>query len=58
MEDLQACQFRSWATISPIVHLDAFRVKVRQDQSLRQLAVYLVLGVNTGGKQVLIMDVG
>lgn len=54
MEDVQAWQSRPLAAIYPIVYLDALRVKVKQDKAIRQLAVYLVLGVNTDGRKELL----
>jgi putative transposase len=54
IEDVKAWQNRPLDSVYPIVYLDALRVKVRDDGSIHNKAVYLALGIDmTGQKDIL-----
>ncbi len=54
IEEVKAWQSRPLDTIYPIVYLDAIRVKIRDDGSVTNKAVYLALGVNLSGNKELL----
>jgi transposase-like protein len=49
MDDVKAWQSRPLDAVYPIVYLDAMRVKVRKDRSVRNRACYLAVGVTVDG---------
>jgi len=54
LEDVKAWQSRPLDAVYPIVYLDAIMVKSRQDEQVRNRAVYLALGVNMEGHKELL----
>ena len=54
MEEVKAWQNRSLDSLYPIVFLDALRVKIRHEGSIKNKAIYLAIGINMEGlKEVL-----
>ena len=54
MDEAKAWQNRPLSQVYPIIYLDALRVKVRENGSINNKAVYLILGINLEGhKEVL-----
>jgi putative transposase len=54
LDEVEAWQSRPLDGIYPIVYLDAIRVKIRDDGSITNKAVYLALGVNLSGNKELL----
>ena len=54
LEEVAAWQRRPLASVYPILYLDALQVKIKDQGSIRNKAVYLALGINlTGEKELL-----
>ena len=51
LEDAKAWQTRPLETIYPILYLDALIVKIRDGNSVRNMACYLAIGVNLDGER-------
>ncbi|HAU1176531.1 TPA: IS256 family transposase [Legionella pneumophila] len=54
LADVRAWQSRPLDSCFPIVYLDCLVVKVKTDKGITNKAVYLALGVNTGGQKELL----
>ena len=54
LEEVKTWQSRPLDPIYPIVYLDAIRVKIRDDHTIKNKAVYLALGVNIEGEKELL----
>ena len=54
LDEVRAWQSRPLDDIYPIIYLDAIRVKIRDDGSVTNKAVYLALGVNLSGNKELL----
>ena len=51
LAEITAWQARPLETIYPVIFFDALRVKIREDNVVRNKAVYLALGVRTDGSR-------
>ena len=51
LAEITTWQARSLETIYPVIFFDALRVKIREDNVVRNKAVYLALGVRTDGSR-------
>jgi len=54
LDEVKTWQSRPLDAIYPIVYLDAIRVKIRDDHTIKNKAVYLALGVNIEGEKELL----
>jgi putative transposase len=54
IEDVKAWQSRPLDALYPIVYLDCLHVKVRDNGTVRNKAVYLALGINLSGEKELL----
>ena len=54
LDEVKTWQSRPLDPIYPIVYLDAIRVKIRDDHTIKNKAVYLALGVNLEGEKELL----
>ena len=54
LEEVTAWQRRPLASIYPVVYLDALQVKIKDQGSIRNKAVYLALGINLAGEKELL----
>lgn len=54
LEEVTAWQRRPLASIYPILYLDALQVKIKDQGSIRNKAVYLALGINLAGEKELL----
>lgn len=54
MDDVKAWQSRLLDSVYPIVYLDCIVVKVREDKSVINKAVFLALGINADGQKELL----
>ena len=51
IEEVREWQTRPLETVYPIVYLDALRVKIRYDGTVRNQCIYLAIGVNIEGRK-------
>ena len=54
IDEVKTWQARPLDSIYPIVYLDAIRVKIRDEGSITNKAVYLALGINLSGNKELL----
>jgi transposase-like protein len=51
LEEVEQCQQRRLESMYPIVYFDALRLKIRDEGTVKNKAVYLALGVRADGKK-------
>ena len=54
LDEVKAWQSRPLDAIYPILYLDALQVKIRDEGTVRNKAIYLALGINLGGEKELL----
>ncbi len=54
LEEVKAWQSRPLDAIYPILYLDALQVKIRDESTVRNKAIYLALGINLEGEKELL----
>ena len=54
LEEVKAWQSRPLDAIYPILYLDALQVKIRDEGTVSNKAIYLALGINLGGEKELL----
>jgi len=54
LDEVKAWQSRPLDTIYPILYLDALQVKIRDEGTVRNKAIYLALGINLDGEKELL----
>ena len=54
LEDVVEPQNRGWSRFYPVVFFDALRVKIRDEGSLKNKAVYLALGMQRDGTKAVL----
>ncbi|URZ16541.1 IS256 family transposase ISCth4 [Clostridium felsineum DSM 794] len=59
LPEIEAWQHRPLSTVYPIVFIDAVHFSVRENNVIRKLAAYIILGINNEGrKEVLSINIG
>ena len=59
MPQIEEWQNRALSEVYPIVFIDAIHYSVREDNAVKKLAAYVILGINSNGiKEVLCLQVG
>ena len=59
MQDIEAWQKRPLDSVYPVVFIDAVHFSVRQDNIIRKLAAYVILGIDCNGiKDVISLQIG
>lgn len=59
MQDIEDWQNRPLDEIYPILFIDAIHFSVRDDNIIRKLAAYVIMGINCDGmKEVISLEIG